>query len=131
MHTCLLSVLHSVQLIATILSCQSIDPAGELHQCLSRFRCLFPSREAVLEPCTTLCPPSSVLLSMPQAAVPVCLCTVHKSVFDHWVAGVHQVVKDAAGFHDDSDSFMVSRIRNLLVRMPKAFSTTRIALDSQ
>ncbi|KAH3849275.1 hypothetical protein DPMN_091671 [Dreissena polymorpha] len=41
MHKCILSVVRSVQLIATILSCQSTDPVGELHQCLSRLRCLF------------------------------------------------------------------------------------------
>ena len=68
MDKCLLRVLHSVQLIATILSCHSTDPAGDFHQCLSRFCCLFPSRDAVLGPCRTILSSSSILLSMPQAA---------------------------------------------------------------
>ncbi|KAH3788576.1 hypothetical protein DPMN_166721 [Dreissena polymorpha] len=68
----------------------------------------------------------------PRLQVAIWLCTVHKSVPEHWIAGAHQVVEDAASFHDGSDSCMVvSRITNLLARMPTAFSTTRLALDSR
>ena len=43
----------------------------------------------------------------PRLQVAIWLCTVHKSVLEHWIAGAHQVVEDAASFHDGSDSFMV------------------------
>ena len=119
-----------------ILSCQGTFPAGELHQCLMRFRCFLPSLDAVLGACTcTVSSSFRPLLHSPGSICPFCIC-LSKSLFCS--TGYRLRIKLWSRIQALTISLTVSAwccivvsiIWNLFTIMPKAFYTTLLALDN-
>ena len=119
-----------------ILSCQGTFPAGKLHQCLMRFHCILPSLDALLGACTcTVSSRFSPLLHSPGSICPFCTC-MSKSLFCR--AGYRLRIRLWSRIQALTISLTVSawccivvnNIWNLFTIIPKAFSTTLLALDN-
>ena len=103
-------------------SCHATDPAGELTQCLSRFRSFLPSRLSMLGPCAAT---QSVMLCPSRHSPGIRLwfsSSLFNRLFCSW--GYRILIRLCR----QMQAMVVRMTWKRLARMPKAFSTTLRAL---
>ena len=119
-----------------LLSCHSTLPVGEFAQCLMRLRCFFPSLLSRLWPSAT----SQSCICLPCRHLPriifLCASSLSKTLF--WNAGNRSLIRLCSTMQAVTIILMVfglccivvNSTWNRFARMPKAFSTTLLPLDS-